>query len=233
MMNIRYSIVLSAVVTLLVATTGCVNDPDSPGLEYMPDMYRSPAVEAYVDYGQDPYQVGEEVASAQRLVQSARKPVAGTIPFNPEAMDFVMPYPYPNTVEGYEAAGANLMSPLAAVGQAEIEAGQEIYTLMCTQCHGEEGKGDGALSRNGHIQGIPSYSDKLKDLPEGKMYHTLTYGKGLMGSHASQLSQKDRWLVIEYIKVLQQGGEMPEFDENGNVVKSASAEAGDAMAMNN
>ena len=232
-MNIRRSIVLSGVAAALVATTGCVNDPDSPGLEYMPDMYRSPAVEAYVDYGQDPYQVGEEVASEQRQVQSARKPVAGTIPFNPNAMAFSMPYAYPNTVEGYEAAGANLSSPLAHVGQAEIEAGQEIYTLMCTQCHGEEGKGDGALSRNGHIQGIPSYSDKLKDLPEGKMYHTLTYGKGLMGSHASQLSQKDRWLVIEYIKVLQNGGEMPEFDENGNVVKSASAEAGDAMAMNN
>ena len=41
------------------------------------------------------------------------------------------------------------------------------------------------------------------------MYHTLTYGKGLMGSHASQLSQKDRWLVIEYIKVLQQGVKCP------------------------
>ena len=38
----------------LFATTGCVNNPDSSGLEYMPDMYRSPAVEAYVDYGQDP-----------------------------------------------------------------------------------------------------------------------------------------------------------------------------------
>ena len=232
-MNIRRSIVLSEITAALVATTGCVNDPDSPGLEYMPDMYRSPAIEAYVDYGQDPYQVGEEVASAQRQVQSARKPVAGTIPFNPGAMAFSMPYAYPNTVEGYEAAGANLSSPLVLVGQAEIEAGQQIYTQMCSQCHGEEGKGDGALSRNGHIQGIPSYSDKLKDLPEGKMYHTLTYGKGLMGSHASQLSQKDRWLVIEYIKVLQNGGEMPEFDENGNVVKSASAEAGDAMAMNN
>lgn len=232
MMNIRNTLVLSAVAAWMVATTGCVNDPDSPGFEYMPDMYRSPAVEAYVDYGQDPYQVGEDVAASQRMVQSARKPVAGTIPFNPGAMDFVMPYPYANTVEGYEAAGANLTSPLAQVGKAEIEAGQEIYSLMCTQCHGETGKGDGALSRNGHIQGIPSYSDKLKDLPEGKMYHTLTYGKGLMGSHASQLSQKDRWLVIEYIKVLQQGGDMPEFDENGNVVKSASTEAGDAMAMN-
>ena len=51
-----------------------------------------------------------------------------------------------------------------------------------------------------------------------------------MGSHASQLSQKDRWLVIEYIKVLQQGGEMPEFDESGNVVEPA---ADGAMAMNN
>jgi len=51
-----------------------------------------------------------------------------------------------------------------------------------------------------------------------------------MGSHASQLSQKDRWLVIEYIKVLQNGGEMPEFDEAGNVVESA---ADGAMAMKN
>jgi len=148
-------------------------------------------------------------------------------------MDYVMPYAFANTVEGYEAAGMNLKSPLAQVGQSELEAGQEIYTLMCTQCHGEGGKGDGALSRNGHIQGIPSYSDKLKDLPEGKMYHTLTYGKGLMGSHASQLSQKDRWLVIEYIKVLQNGGDMPEFDDNGNVVKPADSDMDDAMAMNN
>ena len=33
----------------------------------MPDMYRSPAIEAYVDYGQDPYQVGEETAEGQRM----------------------------------------------------------------------------------------------------------------------------------------------------------------------
>lgn len=230
-MKIQRSLLKMGVIAALAASTGCVTNPDSSGLEYMPDMYRSPAIEAYVDYGQDPYQVGEDVASAQRQIQSARKPVAGTIPFSPEAMAFSLPYAYPNTVEGYEDAGTNLLSPLANVGKAEIEAGQEIYTSMCTQCHGEEGKGNGALSRNGHIQGIPSYSDKLKDLPEGKMYHTLTYGKGLMGSHASQLSQKDRWLVIEYIKVLQNGGEMPEFDENGNVIESASAE--DAMAMNN
>ena len=143
------------------------------------------------------------------MTQSARIPVAGTIPYAPDRMAFVLPYAYPNTPEGYEAAGLLLRSPIDSVTVEMVEEGKQIYVQMCTQCHGEQGKGDGALSRNGHIQGIPSYSDKLKDLPEGKMFHTLTYGKGLMGSHASQLSQRARWLVIEYIKVLQQGGSMP------------------------
>lgn len=219
-----------AALALGTVLTGCITDPNSPGLEYMPDMYRSAAIEAYVDYGMDEYAFGWEEQAKQRQVQSVRKPVKGTIPFQPAAKAFVMPYAYPNTPEGYEAAGANLSSPLA-VTKAHIEEGMEIYSKMCTQCHGEAGEGDGALSRNGHIQGIPAYNGKLKGLPVGKMYHTLTYGKGLMGSHASQLDQRDRWLVIEYIKVLQNDGKMPEFDEAGNAVESASADAG-ATAMN-
>ena len=202
-------------IAAVVFMTACTTDPNSPGIEYMPDMYRSPAVEAYVDYGQEPYVVGEDVARAQRQTPSSRKPVPGTIPFRGEdQLAFALPYPYAQTPEDYERAGVELTSPLVT-NQANIEAGQAVYTAFCTQCHGEEGKGNGALSVNGHIAGIPSYSDKLKDLPEGKMYHTLTWGKGLMGSHASQLSQRQRWEVIEYIKVLQQGGEIPEFDENG------------------
>jgi hypothetical protein len=60
------------------------------------------------------------------MVQSARKPVAGTIRFNPSEIDFIMPYAYANTVEGYESAGMNLKSPLSRIGQMELEAGQEI-----------------------------------------------------------------------------------------------------------
>ena len=204
---------VAAAITMMFAS--CVNNPDSPGLEYMPDMYRSPAVEAYVDYGEDPYYVTEEFAASQRNTPSARLPVEGTISFSGEDKAFNLPYPYPNTPEGYEAAGAELVSPIAS-SEENIAAGAILYGQMCTQCHGEEGKGDGAISRNGHIVGIPSYSGKLKDLPEGKMYHTLQYGKGLMGSHASQLSQRDRWLIIEYIKTLQ-----------GNDVASSETENND------
>ncbi|HCZ09187.1 MAG TPA: hypothetical protein DHV07_08875, partial [Flavobacteriales bacterium] len=137
--------------------TACVNDPNSPGLEYMPDMYRSPAIEAYVDYGQEPYEVGEDVARAQRNTPSSRKPVPGTIPFRGEdQLAFALPYAFAQTVEDYERAGLELSSPLMS-NQANMEAGKLVYEAMCTQCHGVEGKGDGALSRNGHIVGIPSY----------------------------------------------------------------------------
>jgi len=98
---------------------------------------------------------------------------------------------------------------------SNIEAGAANFELMCTHCHGLEGKGDGAISRNGHIMGIPDFSNKLKELPEGNMYHTLMYGKGLMGSHASQISQKGLWQIIQYVQVLQKGGQMPTFDSNG------------------
>ena len=189
-------------ISLLLMIASCTSDPNSPGIEYMPDMYRSPAVEAYVDYGEDPYYVTEEFASTQRNTMSARLPAAGSIAYKGDDKAFALPYPYPNTPEGYEAAGVNLHSPLVTTDD-NTAAGAIIFSQMCTQCHGEEGNGDGAISRNGHIAGIPDYATKLKDLPEGKMYHTLQYGKGLMGSHASQLSQKERWLVIEYIKVLQ------------------------------
>lgn len=210
-------------VVVVLGLGSCTEDPNSPGLEYMPDMYRSPAIEAYVDYGMDPYHFTVDSAVAQRNTPSAMTPVAGTISQSSMAMSLSMPYPYPNTDEGYEAAGTELTSPLPTT-KANIERGKEIYEIMCIHCHGEKGEGNGAIGLN-HIKGIPSYSGKLKDLPEGKIFHSIHWGKGLMGSHASQIDKKERWQVAQYVQVLQKGGEMPEFDESGNVMAAAPASA--------
>jgi hypothetical protein len=35
------------------------------------------------------------------------------------------------------------------------------------------------------------------------MFHSLTYGKNLMGSYASQLDRKQRWMLVKYIRTLQ------------------------------
>jgi SNF family Na+-dependent transporter len=37
-------------------------------------------------------------------------------------------------------------------------------------------------------------------MPDGQMFYSVAYGKNLMGSYASQLSKRQRWMVIKYIK---------------------------------
>lgn len=195
-MNKKMRPVLLISAISLVFASACTTDPNSPGLEYMPDMYRSPAVEAYVDYDNL-----EE--------QSVRLPVEGTIPFSKEGKVWVnAPYALPNTPEAYEQSAA-LVSPLK-MDEAIVEEGKAIYTKFCLHCHGETGNGDGKVVTNGGFPPPPAYSGPLKDLPEGKMFHTITYGKGMMGSHASQLNKEERWKVIQYVKFLQNGGKMPD-----------------------
>ncbi len=221
----RQSYIFGTICLAMLALSSCKEDPNSPGVEYMPDMYRSPALEAYIDYGTNKtmdWTQNQKDAAGVVMMQS-RKPVAGTIQYTTAEMaPYVMPYPLNNTPEDYEKAATMVHSPMTA-SKKNVMRGKEIYGSMCTHCHGEEGHGDGAISKNGHIQGIPDYAAKLKDLEEGKMYHTLMYGKGLMGQHASQLSQMERWQVIEYVKLLQKGITEPEFDANG-MVKIAAAD---------
>lgn len=205
------TIALGAMMATVLLMASCGGDPNSPGVEYMPDMYRSPALEAYVDFGQDPYYFTEDTAKLQRQRQSARMPVAGTIPFAADAAkaQYNMPYPYPNTNDGYEAAGLNLKSPIAMT-EATVEQGKVIYTKFCQHCHGEKGQGDGGVVKNGNYPVPPAYDGaQLKDMPEGKIFHSLVYGKNVaMGSHASQLNKEERWLVAQYVKYLQNGGKM-------------------------
>jgi len=203
-------IALSALGAVVVLMASCGGDPNSPGVEYMPDMYRSPSIEAYVDYGQDPYHFSDSLAIAQRERQSARLPVTGTIPFSndPAKAAFNMPYPYANTPEDYERAGLEVRSPIMMT-EATVEQGKVIYMKFCQHCHGEKGAGDGAVVNNGNYPVPPAYDAGLKDLPEGKIFHVLMYGKNVaMGSHASQLNQEERWLVTQYVKYLQNGGKM-------------------------
>lgn len=210
MLNAMKNTTLFAVLgTVLLAS--CGGEKDSPGIEYMPDMYRSPSVEAYVDYGQDPYYFDDELVKSQRNTQSARLAPEGTIAWSGDASKamYNFPYPYTNDTTGYSRAGRELRSPIAMTKES-VEKGKVIYTKFCLHCHGETGAGDGKVISEGGHPPPGAYSGPLKDLPEGKMFHTITYGKGMMGSHAGQLSKEERWTVIQYVKYLQLGGKMPE-----------------------
>ena len=180
----QISVLFTVVGGLAIGSTSCVSDPNSPGLEYMPDMYRSPAFEAYSGNGL----YADSMAS--------RLPAEGTIARGH------MPYMLQNTPEDYEKS-ATMNNPLPYSPEI-VKEGKVVYDKMCTQCHGKDGQGDGPVATNPKWPGPPPpYNGRIKDLPAGKIFFSITYGKGLMGAHYSQISQEDRWKLTYYIEKLQ------------------------------
>jgi len=153
----------------------------------------------------------------------ALQPADGSIPRG------YLPYGIPNTVEGYEMAGELLRNPLANSEELMAE-GKVIYTKYCWHCHGDKGAGDGPTVTAGGHPPPPAYnSAALKNLPEGKMFHTITYGKNLMGSHSSQLNVEERWKVIRYVQTLQG----PKEEVKAEEASTEGAVPAEETAMNN
>jgi hypothetical protein len=73
---------------VLIVASSCVKHPDSPGYEYVDDMFRSQAIEAYIDYGL----VGDKVNDTLKNTISARIPVKGTIAFSKSKKNFYYQY---------------------------------------------------------------------------------------------------------------------------------------------
>lgn len=172
--------------TLIAGFASCgKKDANSPGVEFMPDMYVSPSMEVY----------GTREIDGDTMYSTEFLPVKGTI-----ARGYI-PYAYPNTAQGYEQAGMYLKNPIALTPQVEKD-GEVLYGKFCVHCHGASGAGDGKVGQK--LPGAPpAYNGALKDLPEGKIFHSITYGKGLMGNHASILTQEERWKLVHYVQKLQ------------------------------
>ena len=194
--KLNIGLVLLVLGSCILVLSSCTNDdPKKPGYEYMPDMYRSP------DY---------ETNSMNPLFadsSSNRQPVEGTIARgNAIYSDYDrLPYPYPNTIEGYETAGKELHNAIEK-SEVNMTEGKRLYQNYCTHCHDPKGMGDGLVAQHNGPKPPAYSSDLLKNLPEGKMFHTTQFGKNMMGQHASQLTATQRWKVIMYVQTMQNSG---------------------------
>lgn len=174
-----YNIALLAGIAIFVSS--CQNTR-KPNYQYMPNMYESTAYETYSE------------SNAFKNGKEGQLPVAGTINRGYEV------YEYPNTTAGYEAAKANLKSPLAPLSEADMEKAKGLFEIYCAICHGSTGDGKGKLVKQEKFLGVPSYKDRV--ITEGSVFHVETYGLNSMGSHANQLSAHERWMVAAYVMEL-------------------------------
>jgi mono/diheme cytochrome c family protein len=186
----KFRILGIAVVTVAasIVTTSC-NDKRSTGWEYAPNMYEKIAF--------DPDQKNPNFKDGK----TAQLPPAGTTPIGFTRFD-------PKTNDGYNQASIEVKSILAQTSD-NLEQGKALFTTFCSPCHGATGQGDGTVVAHGfppppsYSKGQSSRGGAMKDLTDGKIYHTITYGLNAMGSYASQLSPEERWKVVMYVHHLQ------------------------------
>ena len=90
-----------------------------------------------------------------------------------------------------------------AVTEPMIRRGQNRFMIYCYPCHGAQGDGQGITKSYG-MMATPSYHDeRIRQMPEGEIFNTITHGKNTMFPYADKLSPEDRWAVISYIRALQ------------------------------
>ena len=168
---------LASLLVLGGVFSGCGAEGNRPPLDFVPHMSDSYAVKA-----QHLGPFGEPM----------RVPPEGTLSQSSE------PYHYANDPEG---AGRDLKNPLPRT-KSVLLRGQKMFNTYCIVCHGVKGEGDGSV--------VPKFprppslqSEKVRNWPDGRIFHVVTVGQNLMPSYSSQISVTDRWAVIHYVRVLQ------------------------------
>lgn len=208
MKKIKFLLAPVLLATLVMVIQSC-DSKREPGKIYMPDMTYSRAYEVYAQNN-----------LAEENVNYLPYPVEGTL-----RRGDLFPYLLPNDSNGYKMS-AQIKDPLPPLDSVQMGEAQRLFNINCAICHGAKLNAQGPLATGGKIGGIANLTLKqYVEMPVGTMFHTLTYGKNNMGSYASQLSRKQRWMVIQYVKSQQLLGSAA-----ADTTKKSGAMATDSMS---
>ena len=215
--------IITGFITASVIMTSCRMGKEDPGKVYMPDMFYSRAYETYAAL--DSSRFTNDTLLAGGKIYYDRTPVAGTIARGELAI-----FPLTMDKTGDSAnyiASKNITNPLPALSAADSIEASRLFLVNCGICHGDKLDGNGPLFKGGdgpykaapkNLIGDPIVSK----MPDGQMFYSITYGKGQMGSYASQLSTRQRWMIVHYIKGQQSAANKPAPQTPADTTKTAA-----------
>lgn len=137
-----------------------------------------------------------------------------------------VPYYYEDTEEERTRAINEIIDNPYPITTAGLDKGEELYTIFCGVCHGEKGDGVGYLVSEDNPNAIYPAApanfllDEFINSSNGRYYHSIIYGKNVMGGYADKLSYEERWQVIHYIRSLQAMEKKLEYSEAANTLNS-------------
>ncbi len=205
MLKVNFNNIL--LIVLGISTWACKAKDDFQGLEFAPNMYHSVPYEGLsqiTDENEGKWLSNREDGLGEyynsnpnnSYNMNLREPVPNTVKRSENGY-----LPYRIHKDSAEYAGRILINPLDSTSEILAE-GKTLFGVYCLTCHGETGQGDGLVGKV--MMGVPPYNlGRVKELPEGQIFHTITHGRGRMMSHASQVSVDERWKITRYVRVLQ------------------------------
>lgn len=191
----KLSILLTAVSALLIVA--CSSEVKrKPGSIYIPDMANSRAYETYADHSN----------LKDKNINYNNQPVAGTVSKGETYVYHLAKDANGDTANYF--ASRLVENPVTSLNADELKEAERQYLINCGICHGEKLDGNGPLWKGGEgpypAKPATLVGDaKYEAMTAGTMFYSITYGRNLMGAYASQLTPKQRWDIIHYIKLKQ------------------------------
>jgi hypothetical protein len=128
-----------------------------------------------------------------------RPPVPGTVARG-ELRDLIKDGPY---WTGMTPEGEFVTTVPIEVTDAVRARGQERFDIYCGACHDTHGDGKGILFERGKVPTPTFHSDRLRQMPVGQIFDTVSNGFGLMPSYKYPIPVADRWAIIIHLRELQ------------------------------
>jgi len=134
--------------------------------------------------------------------RSLRPPPPGTIPRSAIVDD-------PAYTTGMANGGAVLTIPIQ-VTEELLDQGRSAFDISCSPCHGILGDGDSVVASKMSLRTPPSLlTPRIRNLTDGMIFRAINEGYGLMPSYAAELSVRERWAVVAYVRALQLSQDAP------------------------
>ncbi|MFN4145045.1 MAG: c-type cytochrome [Runella sp.] len=194
----KLKVISIGVFSALVLLSSCKPGYDDTGWEYAPNMYNS--------VGYEPYsQIKKNTINPDG--KNMREPVAGTVSrrnyqtqFDSTKSDLMIYHVHKDSLN---IASRVLVNPIPNTPKIMAE-GKVLYERYCLHCHGENGEGNGAVADM--YKGVPNYkAAAYATMTDGHVFHVITYGKGRMWPHGSQVTPEERWKIAHYVQKLKKG----------------------------
>lgn len=202
------AVLLLAILALILLDLALRYEPTRTNLEVLPQMAHSVRYNAFAANANFPDG------------KTLQAPPVGSIPRGH------LPLDYAATRDDALRAGRELTSPVAPDNLRAQARGAAVFASFCTPCHGKSGLFDGPVTERGVPPPPSLLADHALKMPDGQMFHVLTYGQNNMASYAAQLSRSDRWDVIAYIRFLQAQNQPPPPAQKAGAGSAASAAGG-------